>query len=149
MDLPCTAIDLGAIEGVGYLSENQELLRKMQGAGWRPVQEVELLNALELGMKPSSTNTFLLGVIPSISLSNPNSSTRLRRDARLAAYYNISGVRKDPSALKCPEAAELLAREIGKKLFGLLLLGNAEVDINVSTADMGLDSLVAIELRAR
>ncbi|KAJ8130650.1 hypothetical protein O1611_g2979 [Lasiodiplodia mahajangana] len=31
LGLPCTAIDLGAMEGVGYLSENQELLRKMQG----------------------------------------------------------------------------------------------------------------------
>jgi acyl carrier protein len=38
--------------------------------------------------------------------------------------------------------------EIGNKLFGLLLLGNAEVDITMSTADMGLDSLVAVELRA-
>jgi acyl carrier protein len=165
--LPGTAIDLGAMEGVGYLSENQELLRKMQGSGWRPVQEVELLNALELGMKPNTTNTFLLGVAPSIPLSHPGSSARLRRDVRLAAYHNIGGgasqasgsatdglraflgtVKKDPSTLQSPETAELLATEIGKKLAGLLLLGDAEVDIKTSTADMGLDSLVAVELRA-
>lgn len=165
--LPAAAIDLGAMEGVGYLSENQELLRKMQGTGWRPVQEVELLNALELGMKPTSTETFILGVAPSLPLSHPESSARLRRDTRLAAYHNIGRgagqasssatdglrafigtVKKDPSALRSPETVEMLATEIGKKLFGLLLLGNSEVDITMSTADMGLDSLVSVELRA-
>ncbi|GFF30384.1 hypothetical protein IFM61606_10528 [Aspergillus udagawae] len=167
MGLLATVIDLGAMEGVRYLSENQELLRKMQGTGWRPVQEVELLNALELVMKPASTNTFLVGVAPSIPLSHPESSARLRRDARLAAYHNTGGgagqasssatdglraflgaVKKDLSALQPPETAELLATEIGKKLFSLLLLGNQEVDIKLSTVDMGQDSLVAVELRA-
>ncbi|KAK2803808.1 hypothetical protein FQN49_008866, partial [Arthroderma sp. PD_2] len=50
MNLPCTAIDIGAMEGVGYLSENQDLLRKLQGSGWRAVKEVELLKALDAAM---------------------------------------------------------------------------------------------------
>lgn len=37
--------------------------------------------------------------------------------------------------------------EIGKKLASLLLTGDVDLDISMNTADMGLDSLVVIELR--
>ncbi|KAL2017252.1 hypothetical protein VTK56DRAFT_2364 [Thermocarpiscus australiensis] len=177
MDLPCTAIDLGAMEGIGYLSEHQDLLRKMQGTGWRAVREIELLGALDLAMRPSSTrnqggpgatagDVFVLGLAPTVPLSSPGSSTRLRRDARLAVYHNISDgaskagtatdglraflakVRKDPALLRSADTVQFLAVEIGRKLLGLLLAGDAEVDITMTTVDLGLDSLVAIELRA-
>ncbi|KAJ5817572.1 hypothetical protein N7447_007580 [Penicillium robsamsonii] len=39
LNLPCTAMDLGAMEGIGYLSENQGFLRKIQGTGWRVVRK--------------------------------------------------------------------------------------------------------------
>ncbi|KAE9363949.1 hypothetical protein N431DRAFT_474945 [Stipitochalara longipes BDJ] len=178
MNLPCTAIDLGAMEGIGYLSENQELLRKMQGTGWRAVQEIDLLRALDLAMMSPSTrsqrrqgaaagDTFLLGLAPSTPLSSPESSSLLRRDVRMAVYHNtgagggskagsandnlrafLAKIRKSPDLLKAPETLELLAVEIGKKLAGLVLAGDAEINIAASTADMGLDSLVAVELRA-
>jgi len=175
MNLPCTVIDLGAMEGIGYLSENQDLLRKMQGTGWRVVQEAELQGALDLAMMSPSTrgqrrqgtaavDAFLLGLAPTVPLSSPESSALLRRDVRMAVYHNISGgsgsskagsatdglraflatTRKDPSLLRSNETAELLAVEIGKKLFSLVLAGDAEVDIAMRTADVGLDSLVAV-----
>ncbi|RYO84861.1 hypothetical protein DL766_001675 [Monosporascus sp. MC13-8B] len=180
LDLPCTAIDLGAMEGIGYLADNQELLRKMQGTGWRPVGEIELLEALNLAMMlPSSRKqqrgqgkgtalggeTFLLGLAPNVPLSSPDSSARLRKDVRMAIYHNIGGggseaasandglrsflaaVKKDPSLLGSQESMALLAAEVGKKLAGLLLSGDADMDITMSTSDLGLDSLVAVELR--
>lgn len=179
-DLACTAIDLGAMEGIGYLSENQALLRKMQGIGWRAVTETDLLGALPLAMmspltrkqrkqrlKSFTGDSFLLGIAPNVPLSSPESSARLRRDVRMAVYHNIGagsssksgsttdGLRaflatlaKDPSLLKASETADLLAVEIGKRLFSLVLAGDAEVNIAMRTADVGLDSLVAIELQA-
>ena len=180
MNLPCTAIELGAMEGIGYLSENQEILKKMQGSGWRAVQEVELLGSLELAMMSPSTrkrhgqctatsaegvDAFVLGLAPTVPLSSLDSSARLRKDARLAIYHNIGDgsskissvndglrsflttLKNDPSLLKSSETAALLAMEIGKELFALLLAGDRDIDITMSTADMGLDSLVAVELR--
>ena len=38
--------------------------------------------------------------------------------------------------------------EIARKLFSLLLVDIVDVDITKSTADIGLDSFVAVELRA-
>ena len=177
MNLPCTAIDLGAMEGVGYLSENQDLLRKMQGTGWRPVQEAELLEVLNLAMMSRSTGdpprggartgkAFLVGLAPSVPLSSPESSALLRRDVRMAVYHNIAGggnkagaatqglrlilamIRKDPNILRSEGTAELLAVEIGKKLLSLVMAKDTEIDITMSTADLGLDSLVAVELQA-
>ncbi|KAI9713353.1 MAG: Type I Iterative PKS [Chrysothrix sp. TS-e1954] len=178
--LPCTAIDLGAMEGIGYLSENQDLLRKMQGTGWRAVQEAELLNALEIAMVPQAEqepknqgdmswithNSFLLGLSPSVPLSSQDSNARLRKDIRMAAYHNVGrqssktasaneglrlflrSVKDDPNLLKSTDSTTLLAREIGKKLFSLLLRPEDEdIDISINTANLGLDSLIAIELR--
>ncbi|KAM0254483.1 hypothetical protein ACHAQJ_006765 [Trichoderma viride] len=178
LKLPCTAIDLGAMKGVGYLSENTDLLKKMQGTGWSVVQETELLEALNLAMMSPTTrsqrsnansfgDTFLLGLVPTIPLNSPSSSSRLKRDVRMAIYHNIGGgstvkagsapdglraflasVKQDPSVLRTPEAVNILAVEIARKLFSLLLAEDADIDITQNTADMGLDSLVAVELRA-
>ncbi|KAM0563316.1 hypothetical protein ACHAPJ_001034 [Fusarium lateritium] len=71
MGLPCTSLDLGAMEGIGYLDENQDLLRKMNGTGWRPVREKELAEALNLALMPQSSrqeygDVFLLGVASTV-----------------------------------------------------------------------------------
>ncbi|KAF5984768.1 putative polyketide synthase [Fusarium bulbicola] len=170
MGLPCTSLDLGAMEGIGYLDENQDLLRKMKGTGWRPVGESELVEALNVALMPPSSpqeygDAFLLGVAPTVPPGSAESSTRLSKDVRMAAYHNIgrgqsgalpandglraflSSVKKDPSILNSHEAVNTLALEIGKKLASLLLTGDVDLDISMNTADMGLDSLVAIELR--
>lgn len=183
MGLPCTAIDLGAVEDAGYLTSNQNILRKMQGMGWRPVREVELLSAMDLALsnpEPKFLNTdgiivdknrFILGITPIIPLSSPDSSMRLRQDIRLSVYHNskkggagsgskdsdialaefLAHARADPVTVLgqgADQAAARLASEIGERLLGLLLRSGEEVVISKSLIELGLDSLVAIELRA-
>lgn len=198
MGLPCTAVDVGAVEGLGHLFDNEDLLRRMQGTGWLPVVEEELLVALGQaiittpptdnqqqqldiegkGQSPNSSlpstlinkNNMLLGIAPSIPLSNPSCSARLRKDARMAVYHNNTGsgtkivtpsddddnrlreflvkAKANAAVLKAPDAVAVLAREIGKRLFSLLLKADQEPDISLGLGTLGLDSLVAVELRA-
>ncbi|RYP78429.1 hypothetical protein DL771_000614 [Monosporascus sp. 5C6A] len=185
MGLPCTALDIGAMEGIGYLFENEDLLRKMRGTGWRPVKEEELLEALGAAMLARTRaeqqgeraadpwspivdkNTMLVGVSPSVPLSDPNSSARLRKDVRMAAYLNagrgraakalsdndalrdfLASAKDNPAMFRAPEGAALLAHEIGKKLFALLLKPDEDPNIALSLAELGLDSLIAVEIRA-
>ncbi|KAI1125541.1 hypothetical protein F5Y10DRAFT_294516 [Nemania abortiva] len=57
---------------------------------------------------------------------------------------------EQPAVLKTDEAARILSIEIGKKIADMLLL-QPEVDMtatNVLLRDLGMDSLVAVELRA-
>ena len=178
--LPCTAIDIGAMEGAGYLAENKDLLKKMQGVGFSPVPEIELLQALEPALLPRAADqsiqvnksglidrrNFLLGIVPSIPLSSSNSSARLRKDIRLAVYHNtgnassgsntsdkgfssfLATAKQDPAIFKSPDTVVLVAKEIGKKLFGLLLKSDDDVDVSLSLTEVGFDSLIAIEMRA-
>ncbi|KAI1173654.1 hypothetical protein F4777DRAFT_589726 [Nemania sp. FL0916] len=191
MGLPCGAIAAGPVEGVGYLAERSDLVRKLKGVGWCPVTEDEILEALGVTLansnrdaiqkqSPSSTPalstwtetikdraSMLLGVAPDIL---PGNSGNGARDARMAVYYSaqqqrierggsntenqsvlrsfLSTARDNPATLKMPEAAKLLATEMGKKLFVLLLKPDQEPDIALELAQIGLDSLVAVEMRA-
>lgn len=196
MGLPCTAVDVGAVEGVGYLSEHEDLLRKMQATGWLSVKEEELLEALGAAMLPGqqhhhtgpesssssvsspgwasgivNKNNMLLGLTPAIPLSSPNCSARLRKDIRMAIYHNSGGKRVSNSSpgggsesnslriflakakenttmLRTSDAAFTLAHEIGRKLFTLLLKTDQEPNIALSLVELGLDSIVAVEMRA-
>lgn len=189
MGLPCAAIDVGAMEGVGYLSENEDLLKKMQATGWRSVTEEEFLEALNAilrnpsgskentTLQPSSwTETLgskakmLLGVVPAAPPGNTGGSARLGKDARMAIYHNmnqhtggegnrddgvdnilrlfLAAAKKNPVLFRQPEAAKVLAREIGKKLLTILLKPDQEPNIVLGLAELGLDSMVAVEMRA-
>lgn len=59
----------------------------------------------------------------------------------------ISSAKEEPSLLKSPETAGTLAMEIGKKLCHLLLQPYDDINLKLPLGDLGLDSLVALELR--
>ncbi|KAI5927661.1 KR domain-containing protein [Camillea tinctor] len=187
MGLPCITLDIGAMEGVGYLSENKALLDKMRGMGWQTVKEEQLLEALNWAMMPQCASTMqpqtqgdypqlhlvnqncmLIGVSPDKSSNTYDKSMRLQSDVRLTAYLTIGRnqtvgtsdnssdslrrfldeARNTPGSFTAPETAVRFAREISMKLSSLLLKQEEEPNIALSLAELGLDSLIAVELRA-
>ena len=60
----------------------------------------------------------------------------------------ILAAKSDPSIVSQPETSPFLAEEIGKKLFAFLLKPEEELNTKLSLSDLGMDSLVAIEVRA-
>ncbi|KAH7372241.1 putative polyketide synthase [Pyrenochaeta sp. MPI-SDFR-AT-0127] len=109
-------------------------------------------------------NTFVLGLGSSVPVNSPANRAVWKRDRRMAAYHNVSaGVdvqsndtlkttvascKADHALLKSPEIAKIFALEIGKKLFDLLLKPQEDLNTSWALVDLGLDSLVALELRA-
>ncbi|KKY31144.1 putative polyketide synthase [Diaporthe ampelina] len=92
----------------------------------------------------------LLGVAPSIPFSDP----RLQRphgeggdDDRLQTF--LAQARANTAVLRAPDSAGVLSREIGRRLFSLLLKADQEeAEISLGLGDLGLDSMVAVEMRA-
>lgn len=178
LGLACSSVDIGPVADVGFLSDRAALLQTATLTGFKTVQEQEMLDSIALSMitnipdnsKRTSTffdsNVFVLGLESTMPLSSPANRAVWRKDRRMAIYHNnsespsgtiistdklksyISDARADPSILKDPGAASFFAQEVGKRLFGLLLKDDRDLNTSLALADLGLDSLVAIELRA-
>ncbi|KAL8756525.1 MAG: hypothetical protein Q9199_002889 [Rusavskia elegans] len=182
LGLPASAIDIGVVGDVGYVSNDQELLHKMAATGFKPLTEQQLLDALVPAMskqrrsknsQPEDSgpffvdeNNFVLGLSSTIPLNSPANRAVWRRDRRMAFYHNEVGngsdhatskatltthlahAKADSSTLKSAETVAFLAHEIGKKLFSLLMKPEEDLDASLSLVDLGMDSLVGIELCA-
>jgi NAD(P)-dependent dehydrogenase (short-subunit alcohol dehydrogenase family)/aryl carrier-like protein len=112
-------------------------------------------------------SNLVLGLLSEIPLSSAESRALWKNDRRMAVYHNsstdasdgsgsggdvlkafLSNAKKDASVLKANESVQLLAVEIGRKLFSFLLKSEDELDTSVSLSSLGLDSLVGVEMRS-
>lgn len=177
LGLSASAIDIGAIEDVGYVSQSPAVLEHFKSLHSLTLTEQELLDSVELAikrLKPSQsfagafTNppTFGIGLRSFKLLDDPACRLIWKRDIRFSIYRNLeqkvkavepsqggglqsfySMVDRDASCLLDPAALQTLALEIGKDLSGYLLRAEEDIRVNVKLDSLGIDSLVAIELR--
>jgi acyl carrier protein len=182
LGLPGSVVDIGAVQEVGYVANNEVLLRRLKTSGaYGIVSEQGVLDSMAAAMTCLSNGTtassngrstficrrnFVLGLQSRMSLRNPDNRAIWKKDVRMAQFHNHVGeigdaagatndvlksflakARHDAALLKAPGTATLLTTEIGKKLFSFLLKPEEDLDISASLATLGMDSLVAIEMR--
>ncbi|KAL4982598.1 KR domain-containing protein [Aspergillus falconensis] len=186
---PCSAINIGVVEDVGYVSRNPHLLDHFRATSVHTLQEQNLLDRVQLAIDNSlpapdqhasaagplglssytSHSQICIGLRTTIPLESQGNRTLWRRDPRMALYHNMgaSGAKPTntaneddqaldhflqqakltPAILSEQASADLLAEETGKALFNFMLRDHSELDYNVPLANLGVDSLLAIELR--
>lgn len=108
-----------------------------------------------------------LGMRTELPLADPSNRCSWKRDPRMAAYRDsgsqtaagnraatdevlltfMSAVTADPARLRTPECIQFLVEQIGSRVLGFLMVPDKEIDPAATLNDVGLDSLVAIELR--
>ncbi|WPH04990.1 polyketide synthase [Acrodontium crateriforme] len=121
-------------------------------------------------------HTFIIGLGTTLPLSNPENRAFHRKDRRMALYHNDTGssnsTDNDGSSgdslkaflarvktasleeggahamLRTNETVTFLAREIGRKLFSFLLRSEEDLNTAVPLSQLGMDSLVSIEMRS-
>lgn len=59
----------------------------------------------------------------------------------------LSSLTADPSKLNGKASVDLLAQEIGNRVYTFLMKGEEEIDLSMTLATLGVDSLVSIEVR--
>ncbi|KAF9870424.1 hypothetical protein CkaCkLH20_12091 [Colletotrichum karsti] len=118
----------------------------------------------------TSMSQMVMGLRSEGDLKNPNTRTNWRRDRRMGFYHNISDsdasraassaqkgsselakflvdAVNNPSLLSEARSADFLAQEICRKVFSLMLKEEETIDTSMTLQQIGLDSLMAIELR--
>jgi hypothetical protein len=174
LGLPACAIALGIVEGVGYAAEQDEILQKLKAAGGlgNTVSVAELLSAVETAMTPMTSKSspepsnFGVGIRPNFPLTDQRNRLIWKKDIRMSVFHNtatagttvtsasggcletfITQAKGDAALLCQPDSAQLLAVEIGKKVFSFLLKPEEDLVTSCSLSELGMDSLVAIEVK--
>ncbi|KAH8811665.1 putative polyketide synthase [Xylogone sp. PMI_703] len=155
--IPGVTLDLGVIGGVGYVSENRELASRLEKLGHVAIDEDKLLAMVESAIldpiRDVESSQIISGLTAGFDFSDSKFS-QLRQN--MAA--TTGGVGGGPakagtisdqlaSSKSIQEAIDFIMKAIVGKLSKDFMISESEINIEDSLAALGVDSLVAVELR--
>ncbi|KAF1979110.1 putative polyketide synthase [Bimuria novae-zelandiae CBS 107.79] len=177
LGLPASVIDVGMMEDVGYVSQNASLLDKLRAYSMHGLKETDLLCAIETAIKRSlpgppregrycNMAQLTTGLASAKSISDPSNRAIWKHDVRMALYRNrepeketssgtaseslqdfLRSVASTPTVLDDEENVDFLTQEIGKRIRSFMIQSDEPIDTNLTLSDLGVDSLVSIEIR--
>ncbi|KAK5991160.1 Highly reducing polyketide synthase gloL [Cladobotryum mycophilum] len=100
LHLPCSVVDIGIVQGVGYVSRNSNAIRQLRDAGMYILQPRDLMDAIEISIRKShgsrassgprskycSLGQLAIGFKSSKPLSDPANLSSWKRDIRMGVY---------------------------------------------------------------
>ena len=159
---PACTIDLGIVEGVGYVAENDDFRALLDSAAHERVTEEEILALVKIGMANCSSSDYQQ-IITGCKLLPDEPLPKFAIEPKFShIVHNVQSVSHKQadkstgtvsikvslqSADSNEAAMELVATALTQKLSGLLLLPVEEIPGEKPIVAYGLDSLVAVEFR--
>ena len=162
LGLPAVTLDLGVIEGVGYVAENQELAKGMERQGFQGTTEEELMALIQSAIinprRPGCLSQTItgLGTWSESSLgvfSQPVFSHFRRMAQRIqgdgAETSNSPSKVRDVlrKAKTLDEAAECICGGLIAKTSALCNIPSEDISSSKPMSQYGMDSLIAVEMR--
>lgn len=155
-------MNIGAIEDVGYLSENTDVLDSLRAMGMYIMKEPELLDCIELMLKRSDppppgprpaaddpcfsyvrSSQIAIGMRSRLPIKAPQNRTIWRKDPRMLVYRNLEAAEADSNTLSLGSAAtssysedEQLSKFLREAASNMSLLRSAEA-VDVITRAVG------------
>jgi hypothetical protein len=122
LGLPASVLDIGAMDDVGYLSQNTEILESLRATALHVLHEQDFLDALQLMInrsfhKVSGSARYVnhsqvgLGVRSSLPLSARNNRTLWKRDPRMAIYRNLESQSQDTTVATSDNSLKQFLRD--------------------------------------
>ena len=175
-NLVASVIDVGLMGDIGFAAENRSILKSLGKTGMYILREQDLLDSINLALKkcrpsqPYSGKKIYqplgqvgLGLNTTIPISSPSTRVPWKRDARMSIYHNLakstgtsdSGNTARGSTLKSLLAAEqseekrtdIIARALAGTLANFLIRDESSFTLNRPLKALGMDSLIAMEVR--
>ena len=174
---PASVLDIGVMGDVGYVSQNPGVLEQFKQTSISTLREQDLLDALQLAMRngtssPPSPAGYLnpaqlvMGLRSTKPLSDPGNRCIWKRDIRMSMYLNrqtaaastnkgvneglkhfLDSVASEPAILDEQSNLDFLTHEIGARLYSFMLRSEEDMDLKQPLSALGVDSLVAMEIR--
>lgn len=154
------SIDIGIVNSVGYLIEHKEQMERLRKQQYHVLSETDVLGVLEEAIVSKPERQMLLG-LNGANLDNPTearfwslpwraktSDAGASANAGKASSNNagdLAGVLS--SAETFSDAVDAVRESIVAKLMDIFMIDEPEIDPKRSVSDLGVDSLVAVELR--
>ncbi|KAK1624733.1 putative polyketide synthase [Colletotrichum phormii] len=175
---PASVLDIGIMEGAGYISENSTVLEHFKALNYLTLKEEDLLQALAYSLThqgsptPASNGKYVnvaqiaVGLGSSKALDDPSNRISWKRDVRMTAAHMkdsastsqtepesrgpgqfLGGLASNLAALDTTETREFLTAQIGESIYGMMMKKKEDLNVDIPLAVLGVDSLVAIEIR--
>jgi aryl carrier-like protein len=164
LGLPGTSIDLAAVSDVGYLADSDAQRRQevLKNIGSQAINESEVLALVAAAITGDLNQSCVGQCITGLALDSLDNNFWIQ-DAKFSVLYQAakgqlgsSSQRDGPSvplqvtlqAASSKENALLVCyKSLAAKLAQVLVISLEDMDPSITVASLGLDSLVAIEIR--
>lgn len=176
LGLPASVIDLGVMEDIGFVSQHPTILENLRRAGAQLIRENDFIGALQLAVRASSQPApapptlasgyvnraqFVvglgqhppdargLGLKVDGTIQGQNNTQAVVKEDGDALKQFMENATRDPSSLEDETAvAEFLAAQVAECLKTLLIFSDSsDLNLKLGLAELGVDSLIAIELQ--
>lgn len=157
LGLRATSLNIGAMFDVGHVAENEELRKTMQRQGFVPTTTAELLALISTAIADEAAPS---QIVTGLGSYNPATAMASIRERPLFSQYgqiclsSSASTAKGTSSIRSSlracssfdEALAVVTTALATK--AAVLCSVEEVDTEKALAAQGLDSLVAVEMRA-
>lgn len=175
LGFPASVLHIGLMDDIGYLAKNSDKADALRATDGYFLREMDLLDSLnwaivKSAVDPMEDGSLTIGLRCNKPLSDPANRIMWRKDPRMGVFQNIyneapansSGGNRETDALKSfltsveadpetvlndPASVELITHELAVKIYTFMLQPLEDLDVGVSPAALGVDSLVTIEIR--
>ncbi|CAG7997677.1 unnamed protein product [Penicillium salamii] len=156
---PASTIDIGAVSGVGYLAQNEDLQLAMQRQGFEFTDEAGIMRLLEFAIRNPTRDVERAHIITGLGAWNPDTSLQALRAPMFSRYRMLSscfveGTQREDTLSQALKRSKDVGGAVDVIVAALVnqIVAHTGVPVeNVSTVkslqDYGIDSLAAVELK--